>query len=53
MQPRMKTKFQDEVLPKVAEQFGVDSTPTFFINGVKEAGALTLEQLEERIEPLL
>lgn len=34
-------------------QFGVSSTPTFFINGRKEVGALTLEQMEKIIEPLL
>lgn len=43
----------NEIRTKAAEKFGVDSTPTFFINGVKESGALTLEQMEERIEPLL
>lgn len=43
----------NEIRTKAAEQFGVNSTPTFFINGVKESGALTLAQLEERIDPLL
>lgn len=43
----------NEIRTKAAEQFGVSSTPTFFINGVRESGALTIEQLEERIEPLL
>lgn len=32
---------------------GVDSTPTFFINGRKESGALTLEQFSKLVEPLL
>jgi protein-disulfide isomerase len=33
--------------------FGVQATPTFFINGKKFAGALTLEELDKAIEPLL
>lgn len=32
---------------------GVDSTPTFFINGQKRTGALTLEEMESIIKPLL
>lgn len=33
--------------------FGVQATPTFFINGRKFEGALTLAELEREIEPLL
>ena len=33
--------------------FGVQATPTFFINGKKYEGALSLAQLDEAIEPLL
>jgi protein-disulfide isomerase len=33
--------------------FGVQATPTFFINGKKYEGALTLEELDKAIEPLL
>ena len=33
--------------------FGVDSTPTFFINGARYAGALTLDQMSAIIDPLL
>lgn len=33
--------------------FGVQATPTFFINGKKLSGALTLQELEKEIEPLL
>jgi protein-disulfide isomerase len=36
-----------------AVSFGVQSTPTFFINGKKLEGAPTLESLEREIEPLL
>ena len=31
----------------------VDSTPTFFVNGHKLQGAMSFEELEERIKPLL
>lgn len=33
--------------------FGVQSTPSFFINGTKFAGALSLEDLDKAIQPLL
>ena len=33
--------------------FGVQATPTFFINGQKFEGALTLAELDEAIQPLL
>lgn len=36
-----------------AEEFEVSATPTFFINGNKKSGALSLETLDEEIEPLL
>ena len=36
-----------------AKKFQVNSTPTFFINGQRHPGALTLKQLDEIIEPLL
>ncbi len=32
---------------------GVNSTPTFFINGEKNAGVLSLEQFKSKIDPLL
>jgi protein-disulfide isomerase len=35
------------------EQFKVESTPTFFINGKKYVGALSMPELEKIIEPLL
>jgi protein-disulfide isomerase len=38
---------------RAADQLGVASTPTFFINGKKLSGALTLEELDKEIEPLL
>jgi protein-disulfide isomerase len=36
-----------------AEKLGVNSTPTFFINGKKYNGVMTVEDLEKAIEPLL
>jgi protein-disulfide isomerase len=35
------------------EKFSVDSTPTFFFNGRKYTGALSAQQLDAIIEPLL
>lgn len=34
-------------------ELGVNSTPTFFVNGQKHAGALTIEQFDKILEPLL
>ena len=36
-----------------ADDFGVDSTPTFFVNGQKVAGVTSLDDLEKAIEPHL
>lgn len=38
---------------RASEKFGVNSTPTFFINGKMFRGALTVAELEKQIEPLL
>ena len=35
------------------EVLKVDSTPTFFVNGERLRGAMSFEELEERIKPLL
>ncbi|MEP9376836.1 DsbA family protein [Aquabacter sp. CN5-332] len=35
------------------KELGVDSTPTFFINGKKVSGALTPEDLDKELAPLL
>jgi protein-disulfide isomerase len=35
------------------EKFRIDSTPTFFINGRKYSGALSPQELDRIIEPLL
>ena len=36
-----------------SKSFGVDATPTFFINGVKTPGALTVEQMSAKVDALL
>lgn len=36
-----------------SEEFGVNSTPTFFINGTKLAGSHNLEKFEEMMAPFL
>ena len=41
------------VKERAASEFAVNSTPTFFINGTKRPGALTLEDLDQEIQPLL
>jgi protein-disulfide isomerase len=35
------------------EQFNVDSTPTFFINGQRYPGSMSIDELEKIIKPLL
>ena len=36
-----------------SREFGVQATPTFFINGTLKSGALSLESMEQEIEALL
>jgi protein-disulfide isomerase len=43
----------NDVRKRGTEKFKVDSTPTFFFNGRKFTGALSPQQLDEIIEPLL
>ncbi len=38
---------------KAGQQFKVDATPTFYINGVKHAGELSVEDLDKILQPLL
>ena len=42
-----------EVARRGAEKFKVNSTPTFFINGKVFRGALTIDQIEREVAPLL
>jgi protein-disulfide isomerase len=41
------------VRDRAEKVFGVDSTPTFFINGQKQSGALSIEELDKVLTPLL
>ena len=36
-----------------AEKLGVNSTPTFFINGKLHRGTLTIDELDKQLQPLL
>ena len=36
-----------------SKEFGVDSTPTFFINGKKYPGAMSIDEMSAIIDPLL
>ena len=50
------SKLYDAVLKvraTASEKYKVESTPTFFINGKKEPGAIPLEQLDQVLEPFL
>lgn len=37
----------DWVRSRAADKFGVDSTPTFFFNGEKKSGEITLDEIDE------
>jgi len=38
---------------EAGKSYGVDSTPTFFFNGQKEVGALTIERFSAIVDPLI
>lgn len=38
---------------EAGKSYGVDSTPTFFINGEKTTGALNIQQFSEIVDPLI
>ena len=38
---------------RAADKFKVDSTPTFFINGQKYTGAMSFEEMQKLIDPLV
>jgi len=46
------TKVQEE-RDIASKKFKVDSTPTFFINGEKHAGAMSIEELDKIIASLI
>ena len=41
------------VRDRAAEKLGVNSTPTFFINGKRLVGDVSIEQLAKEIDPYL
>ena len=43
----------ENVRTQGAEKLGVNSTPTFFLNGKKVSGSMTIQELDKQIEPLL
>lgn len=43
----------EQVRTRASEKLGVNSTPTFFINGKVHRGSLSIEELEKQIAPLL
>ncbi|MGB8276814.1 MAG: DsbA family protein [Methylovirgula sp.] len=43
----------NEIRDRAAQKFGVDATPTFFINGKKVAGEMTPETLDKLLQPML
>ena len=38
---------------QLARQLGVNGTPTFFINGERVSGAMSIEELDKKLAPLL
>ena len=44
---------QVSAVAEAGKSFGVDSTPTFFINGQMQKGALSIERFSEIIDPLV
>ena len=51
--PQQQTNGLDEVKNRGSRKFGITGTPTFFINGTKAVGALSLEEMETYIQPQL
>lgn len=43
----------NSVKQQAMDVYKVDSTPTFFVNGVKKSGNMSFEQVEKLIEPFL
>jgi protein-disulfide isomerase len=43
----------EKVRERASNKFGVSSTPTFFINGERVAGSLSIDDLEKKIQPYL
>ncbi len=43
----------ESVRNRAANEFKVESTPTFFINGERHSGALSIEEIDKLIQPYL
>lgn len=43
----------EQVRQRASDKLGVNSTPTFFINGKIQRGALSMEQIEKEVQPYL
>jgi protein-disulfide isomerase len=43
----------EKVRSQASEKFGVSSTPTFFVNGKRMPGALSIEEMEKEFAPYL
>jgi protein-disulfide isomerase len=43
----------EKVRQRAIKEFQVDSTPTFFINGERKVGALTIDEMAKVIDPML
>lgn len=54
-EPGLTQAFQGvrQVQERGSKEFGVNSTPTFFINGEKKVGALTIDEFDKILTPLL
>lgn len=42
-----------QIQERANKEFGVNSTPTFFVNGEKRTGALTIDEFDKILAPLL
>ncbi len=43
----------NQIRDDAAKSFGVDATPTFYINGTKHPGEITVDELDKLMQPLL
>jgi protein-disulfide isomerase len=53
LENRQMIDAMEKVRNQAAEKFGVNSTPTFFVNGKRLSGALPIEDMEKEFAPYL
>ena len=53
LQDQKMLEGMEAVRNRATEQFGVNSTPTFFINGRRFSGAMTIDQMAREIDSLI